>query len=138
MIESYTPGVIRVIQKFISESEYLNSFDTPIRLVAAIPGGVIQALSCTVQCNPDQSTPYDRIPAVWSTDPTSPQLILIDSQLLGYSIFSQTVNGASFGNTLGDGVSLNFSAIDSNPGSGDSGMWVSLTYIVWPDKTKSF
>lgn len=138
MISSTTPGLIRSVQKFITEAEYLNSNSEPIVIVTGIDGKVLQAVNCTVQCDPNQGTPYDQVPYIWSSTPESPQLILIGTQLQGYSILSQTVNGAQFGDVLVAGRNLNFSATISNPSQGDGGIWVSLWYTIWPDKSGAF
>lgn len=137
MITSKGGGLIRVVQKFITEAEYLGSYSDPIKLVDGIPGKVLQAVNCTVQCNPDQSVPYDKVPYVFSNSSAEPQLIWVGFNLVGYSILSQSITG-DIGNSLAVGRGLYFGAAESPPTQGEGGIWVSLWFTVWPDKSGAF
>lgn len=133
MITNKSAGVIRVVRKFVTQAEYLNSFSDPIKLVDGIFGSVLQAVNCTVQCSRGQSTVYDEVPYVFSIDRTSPQLIWLGFDLVGYSILSQSITG-DIGNSMGNGQGLFFGAAEAPPTQGDGDMWVSLWYTIWPDK----
>lgn len=137
MITSKSGGVIRVVQRFVSEAEYLTSFDNPIIIIPAVTGKVFQAVNCTVQCDPAQSAAYDKVPYVFTSSVAEPQLIWLGFSLVGYSILSQSITG-DVGSSLRANAPIQFGAADSNPSAGNGGMWVSLWFTVWPNKSGAF
>lgn len=137
MITSKSGGVVRVFQKFVTEAEYLASNTVPIIMVPGVPGKVLQAVNCTVECDPAQTIAYDKVPYVFTLNITVPQLIWLGFKLQGYSILSQSITG-DIGNSLREGSPIQFGASEYDPTEGNGGMWVSLWYTIWPDKSGAF
>lgn len=137
MIKSSNFGPILTIQRFVTEAEYLNSNTEPITIVPGITGKVLQAVNCTVQCDPDQTVTYDKVPYVFTVGEESPQLVWLGFALTGYSILSQSITG-DIGNALTANRPIVFASTGGNPSQGNGGMWVSLWYTLWPNKSGAF